>query len=543
MFGNILLFKGDTFVKKLLSFLLVFMLVISAVPLGAFTVVAAECDGVNHSYNDFNVCTVCNYNKIFEYITYQISYYDYNVTITDCDTSISGKYVIPSRIDDKPVAKIGNSAFANCTKLTNLEIPKSLKEIGSYAFSNSGLVSYYTQAQESYYIADIGEGAFSGCKNLSWIFLENAIDVGANAFYNCTNLKSIYLGKSHGPGTSCFECTADSSAFTNVDATVYYIKDTVIYYNAKTALGKFPFKVVDHGVCGSNLFWEFDEATKTLTISGTGNFTEYISGSQTPWFAYANDIETIVIPEGITYIPSYVFEYQTNVKTVRLPNTLKRLALNAFNDCKNLNNLIIPSTLTAIDSYTAFNRCDSFTDIYYVGTEEDFNKITNKNLVYSFSDNRTVNCLVYHEKIEPTCTQNGNDAYYSFEGSVISNIYDCNKNEIEKIPLIKAYGHNFGEITIVEPAYKTQGYSTHSCTVCGYEERFDFTDALTYMPGDIDGNEDINNRDLGVLMRYLNGWDIEFNPLAADVDRDGFINNRDYGILMRYLNEWDIELK
>ncbi len=546
-----------------------------------------SCIGLSeHKYSDFNVCTVCNYNKIFEYITYKISYSDYTVTITDCDTSISGKYVLPSKIDDKPVEKVGDSAFADCTKLTNVEIPRSVKEIGSYAFSNSGLVSFYTQAQMPYYAVKIGQGAFSGCKKLSWIFLENGVTVGANAFYNCTNLNSIYLGQ----GTLSFDGSIDNSAFTNVNATVYYLKNTTVDYDIKNSLGKlFTFKVIDNGVCGSNLFWQFDEATKTLTISGTGNFSEYNSGSQTPWYVYAKDIETIVIPDGITYIPSYVFEYQTNVKTVRLPNTLKMLALNAFNDCENLNNLIIPSTLTNIDSNTSFNRCGSFTDIYYVGTKEDFKKITNNNLVYSYSDNRTVNYLVYHEKTEPTCTKNGNEAYYSFEGSVINNIYDCDKNKIKEIPLISAYGHDasttvienrieptctkggsydsviyctvcdeeisrettiipmrehsFGEVTFIKPAYKTEGYSTHTCTVCGYEERFDFIDALTYISGDMNDDEAVNNRDLGVLMRWLNGWDIELNPLAADVDRDGFVNNRDYGVLMRYLNGWEIELK
>lgn len=61
--------------------------------------------------------------------------------------------------------------------------------------------------------------------------------------------------------------------------------------------------------------------------------------------------------------------------------------------------------------------------------------------------------------------------------------------------------------------------------------------------GDVNDDGKVNNRDLGVLMQYLNDWDVTVNKSAADVNGDGSVNNKDYGLLMQYLNNWDVELK
>ena len=60
--------------------------------------------------------------------------------------------------------------------------------------------------------------------------------------------------------------------------------------------------------------------------------------------------------------------------------------------------------------------------------------------------------------------------------------------------------------------------------------------------GDGDGDGQINNRDLGLLQQYLNGWYVDVNTSAADVNNDGDVNNRDLGLLQRYLNGWDVTL-
>ena len=57
------------------------------------------------------------------------------------------------------------------------------------------------------------------------------------------------------------------------------------------------------------------------------------------------------------------------------------------------------------------------------------------------------------------------------------------------------------------------------------------------VPGDVNDDGRINNRDLGLMQQYLNEWDVTLNVGAADVNGDGRINNRDLGTLQLLLNE------
>jgi hypothetical protein len=64
--------------------------------------------------------------------------------------------------------------------------------------------------------------------------------------------------------------------------------------------------------------------------------------------------------------------------------------------------------------------------------------------------------------------------------------------------------------------------------------------AIVY--GDTSGDGSINNRDLALLLRYVNEWAVTLDLAAADVNGDGSINNRDVVLLQRYINGWDVQL-
>jgi hypothetical protein len=60
--------------------------------------------------------------------------------------------------------------------------------------------------------------------------------------------------------------------------------------------------------------------------------------------------------------------------------------------------------------------------------------------------------------------------------------------------------------------------------------------------GDINGDGNLNNRDVTRLMQYLAGWDVEITSDFPDLNGDGSVNNKDVTRLMRYLAGWDIEI-
>ena len=113
------------------------------------------------------------------------------------------------------------------------------------------------------------------------------------------------------------------------------------------------------------------------------------------------------------------------------------------------------------------------------------------------------------DKVEPTTTSTGMEEHYECNGCDGLWIFDMDFFEFEEVTA--------EEITIpmLEPEF-------------------------TY--GDLSGDGKVNNKDLGLLMQKLNGWDVEINMDAADVNGDGKVNNKDYGLLMQYLNGWDVTL-
>ena len=87
-----------------------------------------------------------------------------SITITNGDSSETGKLVIPDKIDGMPVTAIGYYAFYGCTGLTSVTIPNSVKSIGGSAFQGcSGLLGITIPSS----VRIISDFAFQGCKGLT----------------------------------------------------------------------------------------------------------------------------------------------------------------------------------------------------------------------------------------------------------------------------------------------------------------------------------------------------------------------------------------
>ncbi len=64
----------------------------------------------------------------------------------------------------------------------------------------------------------------------------------------------------------------------------------------------------------------------------------------------------------------------------------------------------------------------------------------------------------------------------------------------------------------------------------------------SYIPGDINDDGKVNNKDLTRLFQYLSDWDVTVNSLALDVNGDGKVNNKDLTRLFQYLSDWDVKI-
>ncbi|MDR0983809.1 MAG: leucine-rich repeat domain-containing protein [Ruminococcus sp.] len=131
-------------------------------------------------------------------LSYRVVDYS-NITITGCEPTLDGKFIIPERLSVSirgkdysiPVTKIGPHAFEACRDITGIEIPKTVTYIDNYAFNLCTRLKY---ANIPTTVSYIGERAFGSCKSLESI----EIPVGVSAiqdktFFSCWSLKDVVI--------------------------------------------------------------------------------------------------------------------------------------------------------------------------------------------------------------------------------------------------------------------------------------------------------------------------------------------------------------
>ena len=159
--------------------------------------------------------------------------------------------------------------------------------------------------------------------------------------------------------------------------------------------------IIAYGQAGDKIDWTLYGSGK-LVLEGSGNMWHWQSRSA-PWNSYKDQILSVEIMEGITNIGAYAFYYHTNLTSVSIPGSVTHIWKSAFDSCYSLTSIVIPEgvtylgytvfwgcpltsitlpvTLLQIDYY-AFRLCSSLSDIYYGGTEEQWNQIDFVNNYY-----------------------------------------------------------------------------------------------------------------------------------------------------------------
>lgn len=100
------------------------------------------------------------------------------------------------------------------------------------------------------------------------------------------------------------------------------------------------------GTCGDNVTWSFDESTGELTVSGTGDMTNYgfdNNGSQieSPWNDLKSVITSVIVSEGVTSIGDGAFKGCSSIVNVEIPGTVKHIGMHAFWDCGTFENVTL----------------------------------------------------------------------------------------------------------------------------------------------------------------------------------------------------------
>ena len=113
----------------------------------------------------------------------------------------------------------------------------------------------------------------------------------------------------------------------------------------------------------SGTYYEYDSASKTLTITGNGampNFVYYShepgnGGSNAPWDAFKTEIIHLIINDGVTVIGENAFYNCTNLEFVSIPGSVTNINEYSFYGCSKIQNITIPEGVKNIGNNVFFD--------------------------------------------------------------------------------------------------------------------------------------------------------------------------------------------
>ena len=110
---------------------------------------------------------------------------------------------------------------------------------------------------------------------------------------------------------------------------------------------------------GSNVTWNFDTATGTLTISGTGAMADYVAedteGNHIPWDAWKDEVKEIVVKNGVTHIGTRSFVSMSSLNHVAVANSITSIGDRAFSK-SSVKSVDLPASVTELEDGT-FYEC------------------------------------------------------------------------------------------------------------------------------------------------------------------------------------------
>ncbi len=276
------------------------------------------------------------------------------------------------------LASIGESAFYECSKLTNIEIPNTVTTIGNNAFYYCSSLKYIEIPNS---VTSIGSKAFGWCRGLMSIKCnaENVPETVNDAFYKCLPYMAIMVPQ------NLVEIYKQATPWNNYniigpiavgDNTTYDY-----YYGGKYSL-KFTVTSVERAECGVSLS-QSPEVNAKITIPNAEQikgmyFTvtsindnafyncQYLTGIEIPntvttigeyAFFGCSRLTGIEIPNNVTNIGNFTFSSCYGLTSIEIPNNVINIGNYAFYNCSNINNIVIPNSVTTIGSY-AFYRCN-----------------------------------------------------------------------------------------------------------------------------------------------------------------------------------------
>ena len=328
--------------------------------------------------------------------------------------SLPSDLVIPSTVTysglSYTVTSIENYAFANCTSITSITIPATIKQIGTTASGDSSSeyhkLSFYKATGLKKVV--IEDGSTTLILSARFIASSNAEGKGA---FGYSPLEEVYLGRN----ISYNEVKSSVNDYSFASHPSYYGYSA--FYNqsklVKITIGESVTEIIPY------LFYENTSLTVT-TLPHVKTIGDWA-------FANCTKLATLNLGDAITKIGNSAFRECNSITKLTFPNTLNTIGSNAFNGCTSVTEITVGSGLTTIGA-SAFYGCSSFTALILpdqfttmgASAFENCTKLTIARLGQSITAipaRAFKNCTSLSEMTIPgTATSIGNQAFYNDSG-------------------------------------------------------------------------------------------------------------------------------
>lgn len=315
------------------------------------------------------------------------TYGDFEYSVLDDGTVGITKYIgnaekvdIPAEIDGKKVTEIGRFAFENHSTFTSVTIPDSVIHIGTMAFATCDSLESvklpgnlkvieealfaHCKALKSINIPDgvtsIDWAAFLNCTSLTSVTIPDSVtSIKREAFFGCTSLKSVTIPASVvSIGEYAFGYYYDENRYNEKVSgfKINYVKNTYgHYYATKNGFSDETCFVTEENYDGTISIQRYAGNEKTLTIPSEINGKQ-VDSIAFDAFADSENLESVTIPDTVTYIESVAFPGCISLTSISIPETVTGIGDYAFLNCPLLKSVTIPASTDYIGEY-AFGFC------------------------------------------------------------------------------------------------------------------------------------------------------------------------------------------
>ena len=227
--------------------------------------------------------------------------------------------------DDCGLETISAECFMNCTALTSLKLPASVKTLGTQCFYNTPNLKdlVFTDTDENpAQLEEIGENSFWLCGLTSFVVPRSVKTIKRQAFHSCEALEMVSIPA----GTS------------SVDKEAFYLCEKLEAINVDKANETY--------ASSDGIFC--DKMKETLIIYPAGKATDSFQ----------------LLPPSITKIGPMSFFYSKKLKNVMIPKHVTEIGYSAFLGCENLKDIVLLGDDPAsIEFVITSGGNDPFTDV------------------------------------------------------------------------------------------------------------------------------------------------------------------------------------